>query len=168
MSISETSTNSSSNLDGKYLTFAISKERYGIEILKVQEIIKVTQITAVPRCPDFLKGVINLRGKIIPVMDLRSKFNIAPIPYDEKTCIIVINVDKGDQRISLGIIVDTVLEVIGFTTAELEFAPQYGSHLNSNFIVGMGKRDNQLNILIDIEKVISTQESEKLAQMSES
>ena len=157
-----------SALSGKFLTFAVSKERYGIEILKVQEIIKVAQITPVPKCPAFLKGVINLRGKIIPVMDLRTKFNIESIPYDDKTCIIVINVTKDNTSISLGVIVDTVLEVINFGTDEIEVAPNYGSNLDSGFIVGMGKKDGLLNILIDIEKVISDSESAKLAAMASS
>lgn len=150
---------------GKYLTFAVSEERYGLEILKVQEIIKVTSITHVPKCPPFIKGVINLRGKIIPVMDLRLKFGIASIPYDEKTCIIVINITKGDQRIAIGVIVDTVLEVINFVPAEIEPPPNYGKHFSDQFIIGMGKKDELLNILLDIEKVVTDQESAKLSEM---
>lgn len=140
---------------GKYLTFTVSKERYGIDIVKVQEIIKIAHITFVPKCPSYLKGVINLRGKIIPVIDLRLKFGIEPIPYDDKTCIIVINMVENDTKLAVGLIVDTVLEVIDFAHSEIEPAPRYGATVNSRFIIGMGKRDNLLNILIDIEHVVS-------------
>ena len=148
---------------GKYLTFTISTERYGLEILKVQEIIKVANITKVPKSPQFIKGVINLRGEIIPVVDLRIKFGINPIPYDDRTCIIVINLTLGEQRISLGVIVDTVLEVINFLPNEVEPAPNYGDHLDSHFIVGMGKKDDHLNILVDIDKIVGDQESIAIA-----
>lgn len=155
------STNNST-LAGKYLTFTISAERYGLDILKVQEIIKVTHITKVPKSPAFIKGVINLRGKIIPVIDLRVKFGIESIPYDERTCIIVINMTLGDQRISIGAIVDTVLEVINFSNKEIELAPDYGEHIESNFILGMGKKDNNLNILIDIDKIVGDRETNSI------
>lgn len=150
---------------GKYLAFAMSQERYGLEILKVQEIIGVVHITPVPRCPDYIKGVINLRGKIIPVFDLRMKFGLESIPYDEKTCIIVVHVNKGDQKIAIGIIVDTVLEVTSLTAADIEPAPNYGTQLDTSFITGMGKKDGNLSILIDIEKVISDSETAHLSEL---
>jgi purine-binding chemotaxis protein CheW len=150
-----TATHSSQAAPGKYLTFAISKERYGLDILNVQEIIGVTHITRVPQCLNYIKGVINLRGKIIPVIDLRLKFGIEAIPYDDKTCIIVVNITKGDQRLALGMIVDTVLEVINFAASEIEPAPNYGTQMSSEFIIGMGKRDGHLNILVDIQRIIT-------------
>ena len=141
---------------GKYLTFALSKERYGLEILKVQEIIGVPNITKVPKCPSYIKGVINLRGKIIPVIDLRLKFKIDSIPYDEKTCIIVVTMQKSDQKISVGVIVDTVLEVVNFEPKHVEPAPDYGATLDTKFIIGLGRKENEIvNILIDIEKILS-------------
>jgi purine-binding chemotaxis protein CheW len=133
----------------------VSKERYGIDILMVQEIIGVTNITTVPRCPEHMKGVINLRGKIIPVMDLRLKFGIEPIPYNERTCIIVVHLSMAGQTIPIGVIVDTVLEVIDFAEAEVEPSPNYGQNLRTGFVLGIGKRDSIVNILIDIEQVIS-------------
>lgn len=166
--MSETGESLPSSVAGKYLTFAVSKERYGLEILKVQEIIKITSITSVPRCPSFIKGVINLRGKIIPVLDLRSKFNIESIPYDDKTCIIVINIDSNSQKTAIGIIVDTVLEVIDFNSTDIQPAPDYGRHLASEFIVGMGNKDNKLNILVDIEKIVTNQEVATLAEFRDS
>lgn len=164
--MSELATSTQPSIAGKFLAFTISKERYGLEILKVQEIIKVTHITSVPKCPPFIKGVINLRGKIIPVNDLRIKFGIEPIPYDDRTCIIVINMTSGGQRIAVGVIVDTVLEVINFLPSEIEPPPNYGTHLDAQFIVGMGKKDNFLNILVDIEKVISEQEASNISALS--
>lgn len=150
---------------GKYLTFAISKERYGLEILRVQEIIGVPHITPVPRCPEFIRGVINLRGKIIPVLDLRTKFGIPSIPYDEKTCIIVTNVSKGDQKLSVGVIVDTVLEVTDLAASDIEPPPNFGSQLDARFIIGIGKKDDALNILIDIQRVITESETDQLASL---
>lgn len=143
---------------GKYLTFMISKERYGIDILAVQEIIGITSITTVPRCPDFIKGVINLRGRIIPVIDLRLKFGIEPIPYNDRTCIIVVHLHRDGQVVPAGVIVDTVLEVINFGPEDIEPPPNYGESIDTSFIVGMGKHDAGLNILIDIEKALSASE----------
>ena len=150
----------------KYLTFAVSKERYGIEILAVQEIISVTGITKVPRCPDYIKGVINLRGRIIPVIDLRLKFGLKSIPYDEKTCIIVVRISRDNQVVTVGVIVDTVLEVIDFSPEEIEDAPNYGTQIDSNFLTGMGKRADTLNILVDIQKILTSAEHEKLSEMA--
>ena len=153
------------NLAGRYLTFALSRERYGLEILKIQEIIGVPNITRVPKCPEFIKGVINLRGKVIPLIDLRLKFGLTPTPYNEKTCIIVVNIRLDEGNISVGVIVDTVLEVINFEQKDIEPAPDYGNQINSGFIIGMGKKsEGELNILIDIERTLSSQEIEKLAR----
>lgn len=152
---------------GKYLTFSLAAERYGLQILKVQEIIKVPHITLVPKSPDYIKGVINLRGKIIPVLDLRLKFGMASREYDQRTCIIVINLISGDRPISVGIIVDSVLDVINFLPSEIELPPNYGSYLNTQFIIGMGKRDEHLNILIEIEKVVTEQDTSGLDGMTE-
>ena len=140
---------------GRHLTFAVSNERYGINILKVQEIIGLSPITKVPKSKSYLKGVINLRGKIVPLIDLRLKFGIEEIPYNEKTCVIVVNVKKGEDSISVGVIVDTVLEVIDFAPSDVEPAPEYGNGVDVEFITGMGKRDDNLNILIDIETVLA-------------
>lgn len=153
-------------LAGKYLTFAVSNERYGFSILKVQEIIKVPHITTVPKCPGHIKGVVNLRGKIIPVIDLRMKFNMESAPYDEKTCIIVTNVTVADQQLLVGVVVDTVLEVINFAASELTASPTYGANLDSQFIVAMGTRDNYLNILIDIDSVITHQDGGQIAAIT--
>ena len=143
-------------LAGKYLTFSLSNESYGVHILKVQEIIGVMNITHVPASPEYLKGVINLRGKIIPVVDLRLKFKLPEVPYDEKTCIIVVDVELGGKKMSVGIVVDTVLEVTNFAESAVEPAPEYGVNLSTPFVVGMGRTsDNAVIILIDIDKALS-------------
>lgn len=152
---------------GKYLTFSISRERYGFEILKVQEIIKVPHITFVPRCPKYVRGVINLRGKIIPVMDLRTKFGIPTAAFDTKTCIIVINVNKGSQKLLVGVVVDTVLEVLDFTEDQITNAPNYGETLAANFVTGMATRDEHLNILIDIDAIVASTVSLDLVKSPE-
>ena len=151
----EETTNS---LAGKYLTFLVSKERYGLEILKVQEIIQMTQITLVPKCPNYIKGVINLRGRIIPVFDLRTKFNIAAKTDAQTTCIIIANLQVGDNKITIGMVVDSVLDVINFSSEEIEQPPNYGQQLEGKFILGMGKRDEHLNILLNLEKLINPHE----------
>lgn len=154
-------------LSGKYLTFALSKERYGIEILKVQEIIGVPSITRVPKALPHIKGVINLRGKIIPVIDLRLKFGIEPLEYNERTCIIVVNIMAGEQRVAIGVIVDTVLEVLAFGDTDIEPSPDFGTQLDTSFILGMAKRDEHLNILIDIEKLLSAADNSSIQELAE-
>ena len=151
-------TTKDSAASGKYLTFALSQERYGMEILKVQEIIGVTHITKVPKADSYIKGVINLRGKIIPVVDLRLRFNLEEIPYNERTCIIVVTIPRGDHKIAVGVIVDTVLEVTSFDRSTIEDAPEYGSSLDTQFILGIGKKvENELVVLIDICKVLNAE-----------
>lgn len=141
-------------VDQKLLTFSLGGEGYGISILKVKEIIGMLDITQVPRTPDFIKGVINLRGKIIPVMDLRIKFGMEEKPYNERTCIIVIEVNiQGNDRL-LGVVVDTVSEVINITSDEIEPPPQYSSKLDHNLIAGMGKVKDRVIIILDIDEVV--------------
>ncbi|MDZ4787229.1 MAG: chemotaxis protein CheW [bacterium] len=147
------------HLSGKYLTFALGKEKYGVEILKVQEIIGVMNITHVPKSPSYMKGVINLRGKIIPVIDLRLKFGMQSIPYDDKTCIIVVNLEINSSMIPVGIVVDTVLEVTHFSPADIESAPDYGISAKTKFILGMGQtKDNPVAILVDISGALTPEE----------
>jgi len=149
-------------VDQKLLTFSLGDEGYGISILRVKEIIGMLDITQVPRTPDFIKGVINLRGKIIPIMDLRMKFGMDEKPYNERTCIIVIEVSiNGNQRL-LGVVVDTVAEVINITAEEIEPAPQYGSKTEHNLIAGMGKVKDRVIIILDIDEVVFCDEVIKM------
>lgn len=155
-----------SELSGKYLTFALGSEQYGLEILKVQEIIGVIKITRVPRTKDYLKGVINLRGKIVPIVELRTKLGMPEKEYDEKTCFIVVNLTVKGRVVSVGVVVDTVLEVANFTGPEIQPAPDYGSNMDTSYILGLGRKESQpVNVLIDIDKCLSdvTEQLDKLA-----
>lgn len=138
---------------GKYLTFELANEEYGLEILKVREIIGVMDITTVPQMPHFVKGVINLRGKVIPVIDLRLKFGMPETEYNDATCIIV--VDIGTLT---GIIVDTVQEVLDIDGRQIDAAPPLGSTVDNAFILGMGKVRDDVKILLDIRKVLTDDE----------
>jgi len=144
------------SVEGKYLTFLLSQERYGIGILKVHEIIKVMNITLIPRSPRYVKGVINLRGRIIPIVDLRLKFNIEPIPYNERTCIIITTLEIGGRALSVGVVVDTVLEVVQFDDTAIEPAPDYGESTATKNVLGLGRtHDEHVVVLLDIEKVLA-------------
>ncbi len=148
--------------EGKFLTFICGDEVYGIEILKVREIIKLMDITTVPRTPDYLKGVINLRGKVIPIVNLRSKFTMPEIDDTQETCIIVVEVNKT----SIGIIVDSVSEVSNINSGEIEEAPHLGNDIDTNFILGLGKTKERIVILLDIELVLSSEELEEVGQLA--
>ena len=147
--------NERGSLTGKYLTFALETVRYGLEILKVQEIIGAIHITQVPKSPAYLKGVINLRGKIIPVVDLRLRLGMPEKDYDERTCFIVVNAEIDNRQIPVGVVVDTVDEVIHFDSSNIEPTPSYGAHVDTSFILGMGKTAEHVIILIDIDKTLA-------------
>ncbi len=140
--------------EGKYLTFALANEEYGLEILKVREIIGYIDVTAVPQTPHHVKGVINLRGQVIPVVDLRAKFGIETTEVTEQTCIIVVEIAEGNRTCSTGIIVDHVQEVLDIGTEAIEEAPQFGASVNTDFILGMGKVEDSVKILLDIDRVL--------------
>ncbi len=140
---------------GKYLTFALANEEYGLEILKVREIIGFMEITAVPRTPDFVKGVINLRGQVIPVVDLRAKFEMESTEVTEQTCIIVVEIAAKDRKFDTGIVVDRVQEVLDIEEGQIEDSPDFGSSVETDFILGMGKIGDSVKILLDIDRVLS-------------
>ncbi len=143
---------------GKYLTFALQRESYGIEVLKVREIIRLTNITAVPQMPDFIKGVINLRGKIIPVMDLRLRFGFMDTKDTDLTCIIVVQVKlPGGKAAQMGVIVDGVEEVANLTAADIEETPDFGGQVSTDYILGMAKVKGTVKTLLDIDSVIGVQ-----------
>jgi purine-binding chemotaxis protein CheW len=140
--------------EGKYLTFALGREEYGLEILKVREIIGYMDITAVPQTPGYVKGVINLRGQVIPVIDLRSKFGMEFAKTTEETCIIVVEISQNGRKRSTGIVVDRVSEVLDIAGEHIEGAPQFGSNVDTAFILGMGKVGESVKILLDIDRVL--------------
>ena len=141
--------------EGKYLTFALAQEEYGLEILKVREIIGYIDVTAVPQTPHYVKGVINLRGQVIPVVDLRAKFGMDTTGVTDETCIIVVEILDGGRTFSMGTIVDRVQEVLDIPGANIEEAPQFGATVNTSFILGMGKVGDSVKILLDIDKVLT-------------
>jgi purine-binding chemotaxis protein CheW len=143
---------------GKYLTFTLNEEEYGIGILKVKEIIGMMEITTVPRTPAFIKGVINLRGKVIPIIDLRLKFEMGEIPYTDRTCIIVVEIDSEKGTILIGIVVDAVSEVLNIQEGDIEETPAFGTQLNTDYILGMAKTEGGVKILLNIDKVLSIDE----------
>ncbi|TWI77506.1 purine-binding chemotaxis protein CheW [Desulfobotulus alkaliphilus] len=143
---------------GKYLTFSLGEENYGIGILKVKEIIGMMPITSVPQTPDFMKGVINLRGKVIPVVDLRLKFSMPPTDYTDRTCIIVVEVRGLSSSIQMGCVVDSVSEVLNIKAEDIEPAPSFGTKLHTDYILGMAKMDGKVNILLDIDSILTTEE----------
>ncbi|GMU21908.1 MAG: chemotaxis protein CheW [Phycisphaerae bacterium] len=157
--VAEQSTERQRDLGGKYLTFLLDEEEYGLEILKVREIIGIMDITKVPQTPEYVEGVINLRGRVIPVIDLRTKFKLQRAEYNDQTCIIVV-----DVGVLTGIIVDTVNEVHDIPTAHIEPPPRLGSSVDTTFILGMGKVKEDVKILLDIDQVLTEDELVELQQ----
>ena len=138
---------------GKYLTFALANEEYGLEILKVREIIGYIEVTAVPQTPHYVKGVVNLRGQVIPVIDLRAKFDIETSEVTDETCIIVVEIANASRKFSTGIIVDRVQEVLDIHAENIEDAPHFGA-VQAGFILGMAKIGESVKILLDIDAVL--------------
>ncbi|HLP77538.1 MAG TPA: chemotaxis protein CheW [Candidatus Paceibacterota bacterium] len=142
-------------LAGKYLTFALQGEFYGIDVLKVREIIRLTQITSVPQMPSYVRGVINLRGKIIPVMDLRIHFGFPDAASTDQTCIVVVQVKLPDgKQTQMGLVVDAVEEVVNIAAGEIEETPDFGTAISTNCIMGMAKIKGAVKTLLDIDQVI--------------
>ncbi|MCB2167181.1 MAG: chemotaxis protein CheW [Deltaproteobacteria bacterium] len=145
----------SDSLAGKYLTFILDNEEYGIALLKVKEIIGMMPITTVPQTPEYVKGVINLRGKVIPVSDLRLRFGMSAADYTERTCIIVVEIQGEAATIQIGIVVDAVSEVMNIKAEEVEEAPSFGTKVETDYILGMANMDGQVKILLDIDRVLT-------------
>jgi purine-binding chemotaxis protein CheW len=144
--------------EGKYLTFTLADEAYGIGILKIREIIGMMPITSVPLTPPFVKGVINLRGKVIPVVDLRLRFDMEAAEYSERTCIIVVEIEGQAGTIQIGILVDAVSEVLNIKAEDIEETPTFGVKLHTEYILGMAKMEGSVKILLDIDRVLNSEE----------
>ena len=138
---------------GKYLTFQLGNEEFGVRVLKVREIMGLQEITSVPQTPCHVKGVINLRGKVIPVVDLRLKFGFMPQDYDERTCIIVIEVALQSSKVMMGVVVDAVSEVLTIAADEIEATPQFGEHVNTEFMKGVAKIKGRVKFLLDLDRI---------------
>ncbi len=146
---------------GKYLAFHLGAEEFGIPVRAVREIMGMQEITAVPQTPPHVRGVLNLRGKVIPVIDLRVKFGLEQVEYGQRTSIIVVRVDD----LLMGAIVDGVSEVLNLTAAEIEDTPDFGSGVVTPYLLGMAKAKNRVRMLLDIEQVLSNQELLGLGSM---
>jgi purine-binding chemotaxis protein CheW len=150
-------------LAGKYLTFTLHRESYGIDVLKVREIIRLTDITAVPQMPAYVRGVINLRGKIIPVIDLRLRFGFSNVENTEQTCIVVVQVALPDGKsIQMGLIVDGVEEVLNIAGADIEETPDFGATIATDYILGMAKIKGAVKALLDIDCVLGASELQQV------
>jgi len=150
--------------EGKYLTFSLAGEEYGIGILKIREIIGMLPITSVPETPAFVKGVINLRGKVIPVVDLRLRFGMPNMDYTERTCIIVVEMGSPGGMLHIGTVVDAVSEVLNIKSEDIADTPSFGAKFNADYILGMAKMGKDVKLLLDIDRVLSSEEQVQLKQ----
>ncbi len=163
--ILERSTTGAQTSAGKHLTFNLQRESYGIDVLKVREIIRLTSITAVPQMPDYVKGVINLRGKIIPVIDLRLRFGFTGTKDTDLTCIIVVQVKMPDgKNTQMGLVVDGVEEVVNLTASDIEEAPDFGGKISTDYIIGMAKVKGTVKTLLNIDRVLASGEIENISK----
>jgi len=138
----------------KYLSFILNNEEYCIEILRVKEIMGITEITEIPQTPKFIKGVINLRGKIIPILDLRSKFEMQTTNYTDRTCIVVVEFNYEEVQSLMGLVVDAVKEVLSIPEEKISQVPYINSKIQSDFIKGIAEIDGNINIILDIIKIL--------------
>jgi purine-binding chemotaxis protein CheW len=156
---------------GKYLAFHLGNEEFAIRVMKVREIMGVLEITAVPQMPAYVKGVINLRGRVIPVIDLRLKFGIPPVDYDARTCIIVVQVSGlktaagNGAPMMMGIVVDGVSEVVNMAASDIENTPDFGGGEKLDYLLGMAKSKGRVRILLDIDEVLASGELRGLESM---
>jgi len=142
----------------QYLTFTLAEEVFAVDVARVREILEISSITKVPQVPDFMRGVINLRGCVVPVIDLRLKFGMPETAQTVNTCIIVVEVDMDGENIVLGSLADSVQEVIEMEPSQIEAAPHIGTHLKTEFLKGMGKHNEHFVMILDIDKVFSCAE----------
>jgi purine-binding chemotaxis protein CheW len=150
--------NTTESSTGKYLTFRLGAEEYGFEIMKVREIIGLVGITKVPQTPEYIRGIINLRGKVVPIIDLRIKFGMETSVDTDQSCIIVVEMNVGQEIVVTGMVVDAVSEVLDIADSQIEAAPSFGAGVSTDFILGIGKIKNGVKILLDIDKVLDIDE----------
>jgi purine-binding chemotaxis protein CheW len=156
---------SAAQRQGKYLVFQLAREEFGVHVLKVREIMGLQEITSVPQTPDFVKGVINLRGKVIPVVDLRRKFGLEDVEYTQRTCIIVVHVNQATGPMMMGAVVDGVSEVLNIQESEIEDMPNFGAEMTLPHVLGMAKVKGKVKILLDIDQVLTSLEVSSLAML---
>jgi purine-binding chemotaxis protein CheW len=153
---------------GKYLIFELGAEEFGVSVMRVKEIMKMQTITAVPKAPHSLRGVINLRGRIVPVISIRRAFGMEDAEYTERTCIVVVQAERGTVAQSVGVIVDGVVEVLLLSAEEIEERPDFGPDATASYVRGIAKSKGKVKILLDIEKVLGDKAAgEKMLQGSD-
>lgn len=149
---------------GKYLTFSLADEHYGLEILRVQELVGLLPVTRVPRLPAFVAGVVNLRGRVIPLVDLRLCFGMSASAMDDRTCVVVVKVERGDDRLAvMGLMVDEVSDVVSLSEEVIEPTPEFGTAVDTSFVQGVGRLDDRVVLLLDIDRVLSSGELDAIA-----
>ena len=153
--------------EGQYLTFTLRKEMFAIGILNIKEILEYGQLTAVPMMPEFIRGVINLRGSVVPVVDLSARFGDKQSEVTKRTCIVIIEVNTDEGKQDIGVVVDTVSEVLEIPDTEIEPAPAFGARIRTDFIAGMGKVNGNFVIILNVDKVLSTEELAVVSQVGE-
>jgi purine-binding chemotaxis protein CheW len=164
MSSPTTTVDALKKLSGKYLTVVLENEAYGLNVLKIREIIRLQKITPVPQMPPFVKGVINLRGRVIPIVDLRVKFGLQA-EFTERTCIIVVQVKlPNEQVVQMGLIVDSVEEVVNLNDTEIEPTPEFGAKVDTTYLLGMAKIKGQVKTLLDIDRVVAPETIQQIAK----
>jgi purine-binding chemotaxis protein CheW len=149
--------------EGQYLTFLIGGEMFAISILSIKEIIEYGSLTVVPMMPDFIRGVINLRGAVVPVVDLSARFGRTASEVTRRSCIVIIEVEADEEKQDVGVVVDSVSEVLEIPAAEIEPAPSFGARIRADFISGMGKVDGKFVIILNAERVLSVDEMAMLS-----
>jgi len=151
-------TNKSKTGEGKHLTFNLGEEVYGINLLKIKEIVGIMPITKVPMAPDHVKGVVNLRGKIIPLVDMRLMFGMEPLAYTDRTCIVVVEIERASAVVFVGLVVDSVSEVANLKMENIEDCPEFSGSIDTDYISGLAKTENDVKILLDIETLLDVDE----------
>jgi purine-binding chemotaxis protein CheW len=154
------------NASNSYLTFKLGEEKFGVHVGQVLNILEMTRVTEVPKAPDFMKGVINLRGMVLPVIDSRIKFGLPETEYTKNTCIVVMDLQLEDETVHIGAIVDEVLSVIEIEPGQIEPAPSIGQQYHSEFIEGMARVEEEFVMLLDMQKVLSEDEIAGLAEQN--
>ena len=149
---------------GKYLTFSLAEEHYGLEILRVQELVGLLPVTRVPRLPAFVAGVVNLRGRVIPLVDLRLCFGMPASAMDDRTCVIIVGVERAGGHSAMGVMVDGVSDVVQLAQEAIEPTPEFGTSVDTSFVTGVGRLEDRVVLLLDIDKVLSSGELDAIAQ----
>jgi len=149
----------------QYLTFMLGEEGFAIEIYRVREVLDFTDLTKVPRTPDYMRGVINLRGNVVPVVDLRLQLGMSAVEKTVDTCIVIVEVEIGSDLLHVGMLADSVQEVVDIEQNQIEPAPRLGTRLKTDFIKGMAKREDKFNIILDIDKVLSGDDLQMLGAL---